>query len=86
MKTDRRTEGLLSRGDLVSNPSAASPSLSFFHLPLIILQRNKLNLSAGNLIEVSSWKSFYTRTQLTGEDRPLIITLCQETLFVHSSL
>ncbi len=49
----------------------ASSSLSFFHFALIILQRNKLNLSARNLIEVSSWKSFNGRKE-RAEERLLI--------------
>lgn len=77
-QTDERTE--MPHRDLVSNPSpacAASPSLFFFHLALIIRQRNKLckvSLSAGNLIEVSSRKSFYSCEGCSGVDRPLIIS------------
>lgn len=72
---DMKTDGDAAehRRDLLCNPSAAcaaAPSLCFLHFALIILQRNKLNLSAGNLIEVSSWKSF---SNLKEEDRPLII-------------
>jgi len=64
-------------GDLVSNPNtacAASPLRSFFYLAVIIQQRNKIILSAGNLIEVSSRKSFYNCEEYSGASRSLIIS------------